>query len=165
MAGTSMTAKFKRNSLWPKEDRGMKKFLLILAALFALSAFVYAQTGVAGKWTGEQPGRGGAAGTPLTLELAVSDNTLTGKMTTGSDPGAAIADGKVDGMKVTFKVTNNVNGNSVDVMYSGEVNGNELTLTRQRGGGGGRRRGGGGGGGGRGGGGRGTAPIVLKRAS
>jgi hypothetical protein len=88
---------------WPKENPGMKKVLLVLAALFSMSVFASAQTGVAGKWTSAQPGRGGAAGTPLTLELAVANTTLTGMMMTGSNSGVAIADGKVDGTKVTFK--------------------------------------------------------------
>src|ERR1700733_14065580 len=48
-----------------KGEPSMKKGLLVLAASFAMSGFAYAQSGVAGKWTGEQPGRGGAAGTPL----------------------------------------------------------------------------------------------------
>jgi hypothetical protein len=130
----------------------MKKVLLVPAVVLAMSAFVYAQ-GVAGKWTGEQQGRNGA--TPVTLELQVSGSTVSGSMTTGTNAAVTIADGKVDGNAVTFKTTQTFNGNSVDITWSGELSGDQLTLTRQGG------RGGGGGGGG---GGRGPQPLVLKRA-
>ena len=46
----------------------MKKGLLVVLALFVMVGLAQAQ-GVAGKWTGEQPGRGGNPGQPMTLEL------------------------------------------------------------------------------------------------
>ena len=162
----------------------MKRVLLVFALLLVATGLVYAQAGVAGKWTGETPGRGGAAATPLTLELKVAGTTLTGTITNGAQPAAAISDGKLDGNKISFTQTISNNGTDVMVSYTGEVNGDELSLTRAGGGG----RGGAGGGGGRGGagggagaapapgggappaggggGGRGgaPAPIVLKRA-
>jgi hypothetical protein len=146
----------------------MKKLLIAAAGLSILPALAFAQGGAAGKWTGEQQGRGGAQ--PVTLELKVDGDKLTGTFTTGQNA-APISDGKVDGSKISFKTTQSRGGNDVQVTWSGEVNGDELTLTRQGGGGGGGGRrggggngggGGGGGGGGRGGGGR--APITLKRA-
>jgi hypothetical protein len=150
----------------------MKKGLLAVAAMVVMSGLVYAQ-GVAGKWTGEQPGRGGNPGQPITLELKVSGSTVTGTMKTGDGDPVQISDGKVDGMKVSFTTSINRGGNDFQIMYSGEVNGDELTLMRQGGGGGGGGGGGrGGGGGGRGGGGGGggggrggAAPLVLKRSS
>jgi hypothetical protein len=134
----------------------MKKILIAAAGLSILSALAFAQAGAAGKWTGEQQGRGGAQ--MVTLELKADGNNLTGTMTTGQNA-AQISDGKVDGSKISFKTTQNRNGNDVQVTWSGEIKGDELTLTRQ--GGGGRRGGGGGGGGGGRGGGR--APLTLKR--
>jgi len=136
----------------------MKKILIAAAGLSILPALAFAQAGAAGKWTGEQQGRGGAQ--PVTLELKADGNNLTGTMTTVQNA-VQISDGKVDGSKVSFKTTQNRNGNDVQVTWSGEIKGDELTLTRQGGGAGGRRGGGGGGGGGGRGGGR--APLTLKR--
>ena len=130
----------------------MKKALLVTAALFVMSVLVFAQGGVAGKWTGEQQGRGGA--TPVTLDLKNDGGKLTGTWTVGEGAAIQIADGKADGMKVSFKVTVNQRGNDVQVSYSGEVKGDELTLMREA------PAGGGGGGGG----GRGPMPLVLKRS-
>src|SRR5262245_35718871 len=77
------------------------KVVLVLALAFVMSAYVYAQTGPAGKWTGEVQGRGGA--TPLTLELKVSGGTLTGTWTQGENK-SDISDGKVvDANTITFK--------------------------------------------------------------
>jgi len=140
----------------------MKRFLILVAALFLMPILVFAQGQVAGKWTGEQQGRGGAQ--PVTLELNVSGSTVTGTLKTG-DNTAQISDGKLDGTKVSFKTTQNRGGNDVQINWTGEVKGDELTLTREgggggRGGGGGGRRGGGGGG--RGGGAR---TLTLKRSN
>src|SRR6185436_182462 len=108
----------------------MKKGLLVVLALFVMVGLAQAQ-GVAGKWTGEQQGRGGAM--PLTLELKADGS---GTMTVGQGSPMALKDGKVDGMKVSFTVTQAFGGNNVDVMYTGEVKGDELTLMRMGGGGG-----------------------------
>ena len=137
----------------------MKKLLIAAAGLSILPALAFAQGGAAGKWTGEQQGRGGTQ--PVTLELKADGNTLTGTMTNGQNA-VQISEGKIDGSKISFKTTQNRGGNDVQVTWSGEINGDELTLTRQGGGGGGRRGGGGGGGGGGRGGGR--APLTMKRA-
>ena len=131
----------------------MKRFLMA-AAVCLVPAFVFAQADVAGKWTGEQQGRGGAQ--PITLELKVDGSKLTGALKTG-DNSAQISDGKLDGNKVSFKTTQSFGGNDVQINWTGEVKGDELTLTREFGGGFG-------GGGGRGGGGRGPQPLTLKRS-
>ena len=136
----------------------MKKALLVAAALFVMSGLVFAQ-GVAGKWTGEQQGRGGTQ--PVTLELKADGAKLTGTMKVGDAAAVNIADGKADGMNVSFATTQSFGGNDVQIMWSGEVKGDELTLTRA---GGGRGGGGGGGGGGRGGGRGGPMPLTLKRS-
>jgi len=130
----------------------MKKAALIVAALFVMSVLVFAQGGVAGKWTGETQGRGGTQ--PVTLDVKADGS---GTLTQGQNT-SQLTDGKVDGMKITFTTTQNFNGNEVKIMWSGEVKGDEMTLTRSGGGG----RGGGGGGGG--GGGRGPQPSTLKRS-
>jgi hypothetical protein len=143
----------------------MKRQLILAACLVVgLAASGFAQS-VAGKWTGEQQGRGGTQ--PVTLDLKADGNKLTGTMTTGENS-TAIQEGMLmDGGKVMFKTTQSRNGNEVTISFNGEMKGDELTLTRE--GGGGRNGGGGGGQGGGGaqgggGGGRGPQPLVLKRA-
>src|SRR5437867_1422274 len=77
------------------------RVILVLALFFVMSIFAYAQTGPAGKWTGETQGRGGA--TPITLELKVTGATVTGTYTAGENK-ADITDGKVvDATTITFK--------------------------------------------------------------
>ena len=144
----------------------MKTLLVLGAAAAVVPVLAFAQGGAAGKWTGEQQGRNGAQ--PVTLELKVDGAKLTGTMKTGDNAALQISDGKMDGSKVSFKVTQSFGGNDVQITWSGEVNGDELTLMREFAGGGGGRGGGSGGGGGGGGGGRGggrgNQPLTLKRA-
>jgi hypothetical protein len=145
------------------------KVVFVLAAFFALSVFAFAQTGPAGKWTGEQAGRGGAT-TPITLELMVSGSTLTGTYTAGENK-VDIKEGKVvDASTIQFKRTQMGRGGEVTITVNGKIDGDTLTLTNEApaggggGGGGAPGGGGGGGGGGRGGGRGGGGPITLKRA-
>ena len=138
----------------------MKSFLMTAAVCLA-PTLVFAQADVAGKWTGEQQGRGGAQ--PVTLELKVESNKLTGTLKTG-DNSAQISDGKLDGNKVSFKTTQSFGGNDVQINWTGELKGDELTLNREFAGGFGGGGGGGGGRGGGGGGGRGPQPLTLKRS-
>ena len=168
------------------------KAVLVLVAIFALSMFAYAQTGPAGKWTGETQGRGGPQ--PITLELKVSGSTVTGSYQQG-DAKADITEGKVvDANTVQFKRSQagRGGGEPVVITVTGKIEGDKMTLTNEfpagagGGGGGGRGPGGGGGGGGGGapgggapggggggggrggggggGGGRGGQPIVLTRS-
>ena len=132
----------------------MKKILFVLAALFVTSAFVYAQTGIAGKWVGEAQGRGGAQAVTVTISADMKSGTFA----QGQQPEAKLSDIKVEGAKVTFSRDSgrNFNGVPITIDYTGELKGDELTLSVDGGGGGG-------GGGGRGGGAE--APLVLKRAN
>ena len=133
----------------------MKKVLFVLAALFVTSVFVYAHTGIAGKWVGEaQAGRGG----PQAVTVTISADMKSGTFTQGQQPEAKLSDIKLDGAKVTFSRDSgrSFNGVPITIDYTGELKGDELTLNVDGGGGGG-----GGGRGGAGGGG----PMVLKRAN
>src|SRR5262245_3984726 len=166
------------------------KAVFALAAIFALSMFAYAQTGPAGKWTGEQAGRGGGPGQPITLELKVNGQTVTGSWKVGDNAAVDITEGKVvDASTAQFKRAQAGRGGGDPIVstVTGKVEGDQLTLTNEvpagaggGGGGGGRGGGGGGGGGGAGGGGGGAGggggrgggrgggggggPIVLTRS-
>src|ERR1044072_31243 len=101
------------------------KAVLVFALLFVLSMFAYAQSGPAGKWTGETQGRGGPQ--PITLELKVSGSTLTGTYTQGQN-GSEISEGKVvDASTITFKrsVAGRGGGDPVVITYNGKISGDE----------------------------------------
>ncbi len=144
----------------------MQKVSWMSALVFATAAVVAAQTGPAGKWTGETQGRQGPQ--PITLELRVAGTALTGTLAQGPAPAAELKNGKiVDASTISFTVERaGRGGDPIMINYTGKIAGDDLTLTVELpaggggGGGGGRAGGGAGGGGGRGGGG----PITLKRS-
>jgi hypothetical protein len=126
--------------------------VLTVAAVLLAPGVVGAQTGAAGKWTGETQGRGGTQ--QIVLQLKVDGSTLTGTFQQGEQPAAEIKEGKVvDASTITFKRTFMGRGGEITIDYTGKISGAELTLTPMVQGGGG------------GGGGRGPMPITLKRAS
>lgn len=131
-----------------------RKFFVLALSLAALSLVVVAQSGPAGKWTGETQGRQGPQ--TITLELKVDAGKLTGTMTQGQQPAAEITEGKiVDPTTISFKrsLQGRGGGGPIEIEYTGKIKGDEMTLTPNLAG-----RGGGGGG-------RGPAEITLKRAS
>jgi hypothetical protein len=110
-----------------------KKLLFVTSILFA--ALVAFGADVSGKWTYQQPGRGGGDPTPVTITLAASGATLTGSVP-GRGRGGAPADptpitnGKVDGDKVTFEVSRpgRGGGDPTVTKYEGTVSGDTMTL-------------------------------------
>jgi hypothetical protein len=71
-----------------------------LALLLVVPALVYAQANLAGKWTGEMQGRGGAQ--PVTLELTVNGAAITGTLTQGQGQPVEIQNAKLEGDTLTF---------------------------------------------------------------
>lgn len=165
----------------------MRRALLTLFAMSVMSSVAFAQAGL-GTWKGEVAGRGGGPAQDLTVTISRGDNGLMGKWMQG-DQEEDLTNVTAEGNMVTFERTlaGRGGGQGFTLTYSGEIEGNQLSLTQsfqgggaRGGGGGGARgggargggappagggpRGGGGGGGARGGGGRGGGgPIVLTR--
>jgi hypothetical protein len=112
-----------------------KKILYVGLALLAL-AFVAMAADATGKWTMEQPGRGGAPRV-TTFDLKVDGTKLTGKVTVpgfgrGGDtpPPPTVIDitnGKVNGDKISFEVTRDFNGMSFTTKYEFTVKDTEMT--------------------------------------
>ncbi|MCX6626661.1 MAG: hypothetical protein NTW28_03400 [Candidatus Solibacter sp.] len=106
---------------------------ILLVASFALMA-----ADVSGKWTFEQPGRGGNPGRPVTITLKAEGAKLTGSMPGmgrgGGDPPppTEITDGKVDGNKVSFTVKRVFNDMEMVTKYEGTLSGDELKLKISR---------------------------------
>jgi hypothetical protein len=131
-----------------------KRMLFASVALIALSVLAYAQG--AGTWTGEAQGRGGAQMVTVVLN---ADGSGTFKQ--GEGEPQALSDVMLEGNSVSFKRMFSGRGGEITLAYSGEVDGNTMTLDIAFEGGG---FGGGGGGGGRGGRG-GPQQLVLTRAN
>jgi len=114
----------------------MKKFVISLTALVALTALAVMAQSVDGKWTRETQGKAGPQVQTLTLKNA--GGKLTGTLEGGGGKGAPaeISDGSVKGTDVEFKIVRDFGGNSVTQTYKGTVSATELKLTVEGGGGG-----------------------------
>ncbi len=104
----------------------MKTFS-ILVCLVLFTAVVFAAD-VDGKWKGvlNVPNMGE---TPVTWTFKANGNELTGSVDQGGGMVMQIKDGKIDGNKISFILPVNMQGNSMDIDYSGVVSGNEIELT------------------------------------
>jgi len=103
----------------------MKK-LISLCALFALTTVMALAADVTGTWKGEP----GEKGPGPSFNLKQSGSLLTGT-TTARNAEIEISNGKVDGEKVYFEVTREMQGNKVTTKYSGTVSGSTMTLSME----------------------------------
>ncbi|MEO8594238.1 MAG: hypothetical protein ABI759_13040 [Candidatus Solibacter sp.] len=114
----------------------MTKKLLFVITILLVASFALMAADVSGKWTFEQPGRGGGPGRPTTITLKADGAKLTGSvpgMGRGGDtPASEITDGKVDGNNVSFTVKREFNGNAMVTKYEGTVAGDEMKLKISR---------------------------------
>jgi hypothetical protein len=110
----------------------MTKKLLFVVTIALVFTFAVMAADVTGKWTYEQPGRGGGPGRPVTITLKQDGSTLTGSvpgMGRGGDnppPPTEITDGKVDGNNISFTVKREFNGNTMVTKYEGTVDGDTI---------------------------------------
>src|SRR5687767_5681874 len=86
--------------------------LLLLVAWSAVAApSGFAQTGVAGKWTGELSAADGhGIAQPITIELKLDGTNLTGTVSEGALEARPIQAATVDGNNVTFRTSRNLGG-------------------------------------------------------
>jgi len=103
----------------------MKKRVVLLSALLALSSLAAFAADVTGKWMSEAMGKGG----PQTFTLKQDGSALTGTLQGGRGGASEIKNGKVDGDNVSFEVTREFNGNSITLKYSGSVSGSSMKLS------------------------------------
>lgn len=107
-----------------------KRILFVGFALLALACVAMAAD-AAGKWTLEQPGRGGGPPRVSTIDLKVDGAKLTGSLTApgrgGGDPVATqISNGKVDGDKISFELVRDMGGMSMTIKYEFTVKADEM---------------------------------------
>jgi len=104
----------------------MKTFsVLMWLALFAAVLFA---ADVDGKWKGvlNVPNMGE---TPVTWTFQANGNELTGSVDQGGGMVMKIKDGKIDGNKISFILPVNMQGNAMNIDYSGIVSENKIDLT------------------------------------
>jgi hypothetical protein len=112
--------------------------LLFVTTLLLVVAFVAVAADVTGKWTYQQPGRGGGDPVPVTITLKADGAKLTGTVPGFGRGGAAgtpseITNGKVDGDKIYFEVKRaGRDGSETVTKYEGTVSGDDLKLTVTR---------------------------------
>jgi len=88
------------------------------------------QSGLAGRWQGEDRGRGGRA-IPVVLELSVDNTTVSGTLKDGDAPARPIAEGRVANSTLTFTTSVLLNGNEMVLTWEGTLDGDRLPLVRK----------------------------------
>jgi hypothetical protein len=105
----------------------IRKFVVALSlAIIALPASAQS---VAGKWNLDIAMEG-FSGTVATYDFKVEGNVLTGTSTSAMDGTTSnIAEGKIDGNKITWKQTIDMGGGPTTISYAGVLEGEKITLT------------------------------------
>jgi|HubBroStandDraft_6_1064221.scaffolds.fasta_scaffold717576_2 hypothetical protein len=101
----------------------MKAKFLVLSCLLAVAAFA---ADVTGKWTAEVQGRQGTQ--TVTLNLKSDGAALTGSFQGARGGPVDISDGKVDGNKISFSITREIQGNSIKILYEGVASGDSISF-------------------------------------
>jgi hypothetical protein len=90
----------------------MKKYLVSVMALLALTGLVLLAADIDGTWTAETQGKNGPQ--TQTLIITSKGGELTGKFDNGGKGGPAdISEGKIEGSNVSFKVVRDFGGKQV----------------------------------------------------
>lgn len=84
---------------------------------------------VSGKWTADVQGRGGNTQT-VTINLKADGDRLTGTVS-GRAGDNQISDGKIVGDDISFDVVLDFNGNSIKMIYTGKVSGDQIKFKRE----------------------------------
>ena len=105
----------------------MKKLLCACAALIMAFTTVsaFAATDVTGTWTAEMKDADGGNGFQISFTFKQDGTKLTGTVQGAQGDPIAISEGKVDGDKISFKVS----FNGMTITHEGTVNGDEIKLT------------------------------------
>ena len=103
----------------------MTKKLLFVVTILIVASFALMAADVSGKWTFEQPGRGGNPGRPVTITLKADGDKLTGA-TVRNENETQIQDGKIAGDEITFTVVRDRDGRKVTAKYKGKITGDTV---------------------------------------
>ena len=103
----------------------MKKPILKLLGMLALTYGLLSAADIDGKWTA-QVGKGGKV--TETLTLRANGNKLTGTLERPNGT-ADVTEGVINGNNVSFKVVRNRDGEAATQQYRGTLSGTDLKLT------------------------------------
>ena len=116
----------------------MTKKLLSVTTILLVAALAAFAADVSGKWTYEQAGRNGGAPRQSSITLKADGTKLTGSVPAmmgrggggGGTPPAdtPITNGKIEGEKVYFEVTRDMQGTAFTIKYEGTFSGDEMKL-------------------------------------
>ena len=103
----------------------MGRMAALILGLLLLAAPAFAAD-VDGKWTGTMSTPGGDF--PITFNFKADGSKLTGSMIGMDGMEIPIANGKVDGNQISYTVTIDFGGNSLEMIYKGVVTPAEIKL-------------------------------------
>ena len=107
------------------------KIRMVLAGLVLMTASAFAAD-IDGKWSGSVDTPNGAV--TIGYSFKAEGAALSGSMTGPDGAEVKIADGKLDGNKLSFNVTLDFGGMPITLAYTGVVSGADLKLTADFGG-------------------------------
>ncbi|MEJ2246103.1 MAG: hypothetical protein P8Y80_08535 [Acidobacteriota bacterium] len=109
----------------------VRRMSVVLAALVLCGlVFVFAAD-ISGKWSAEFDSQVGLQ--KYTYEFKIDGTNITGKASVnidGTDMESVIAEGKVEGEKISFVENLDYNGMELSIEYTGTVSGDEMELSR-----------------------------------
>ena len=109
----------------------MRYRVVILAAVVVLAAVTMAlAANVDGKWVAQVAGQGGQT-REVTFTFKAEGEKLTGTVS-GRQGDTPISDGKIKGDDISFTQSFEAQGNTIKVIYTGKVSGDEIKMTRKR---------------------------------
>ena len=107
----------------------MKKIVMMVLALVAMTTMVAVAADIDGKWVAEVQGQKGPQ--TQTLTLKADGMKLTGSLDGGRGGATDISEGMIHGNDVMFKVVREFNGMKIEQNFKGTLAGGELKVTRE----------------------------------
>ena len=104
----------------------MKRLCTLLLGIVLLTAAPALAADVDGRWTGTLVTPMGAV--PITFNFKADGDKLTGSMVGMEGMDFAIANGKIEGDKISYTVTIDFGGMSLEMIYKGVVAAGEIKL-------------------------------------
>ena len=104
---------------------------VVLAALVLCGLVCVFAADISGKWSAEFDSQVGLQ--KYTYEFKIDGTNITGKASVnidGTDMESVIAEGKVEGEKISFVENLDYNGMELSIEYTGTVSGDEMELSR-----------------------------------
>lgn len=101
----------------------------VVVAVALCLAVGTAQSGIAGRWRGEDRGRGGPI--PVVLDLTVDGVNVTGTLKDGDAPPTTVGQGRFADDTLTFRTSAAMNGREIVLRWEGQLKGAVLQLVRR----------------------------------